>query len=634
MKETKSYKTYLGFSSGAIPPKKARKLKKPASPQLSIVPVSSEEPTKKSKRVKRSAKKSTKAPVEGVVIRETPEMPLSKKKEKVDVARGKGIELLSEVALTEDAQYEEVRKKSLRDFHKTHPSGSGTVTKTTPSATKIKPSVTNEGTGVKPGVPDVTEEESSKKVEDEEEEKKDAFVKTPSNDSGDEDETKNTDNTEGDEDREIDYTTSQLYDDVDIRLNKPVQADDEMKTEVPVSSSSHSSDLAAKFLNFLDIPTTEADIVSPMDFPVYHEVPSDFASVFQFDNRVTVLEKEVVELKKDDPLKPQVTSLVDEHLDARIEATRDEFMNYLLASITTRITEQSGSSEGTKSQPKSSGKSVQSEEPEFEVADSDITQDQEGNLEPTNPDWNVGITPQQGKNQSWLMTLASSADKPLKTFDELMSTPIDFFAYIMNGLKITNLTQETLLGPVFRLLKGTRSNYAKLEYDFEECYKPLSEKLDWENPEGGDYQFDLTKSLPLVMSRNHQKVPVDYFFNNDLKYMQIGVSTMTYTTSITKTKATQYDLLGIEDMVEVMRKHRYGYLKEIVVRKVRGNDNDLYRFKEGDFPRLHINDIEDMLLFIVYNQRTNLSGDAISDFTIALRIFIRSLVIQKRVEDL
>ncbi|GJY55580.1 hypothetical protein Tco_0454695 [Tanacetum coccineum] len=304
------------------------------------------------------------------------------------------------------------------------------------------------------------------------------------------------------------------------------------------------------------------------------------------------MEKEVVELKKDDPLKPQVTSLVDEHLDARIGATRDEFMNYLSASLAERTIEQvknqspqilpeevsnfplsiqrmvaestcsllyspKESSQpiiihiwaGTKSQPKSSGKSVQSKEPEFEVANSDITQDQEGNLEPTNPDWNVGITPQQGQNQSWLMTLASSANKPSMTIDESMITPINFSAYIMNGLKITNLTQETLLGPVFRLLKGTRSNYAKLEYDFEECYKALSEKLDWENPKGGDYQFDLTKPLPLVMSRNHQKVHVDYFFNNDLKYMQGGVSTMTYKTSITKTKAAQYDLPGIEDMV-------------------------------------------------------------------------------------
>nr|GEZ03038.1 hypothetical protein [Tanacetum cinerariifolium] len=270
--------------------------------------------------------------------------------------------------------------------------------------------------------------------------------------------------------------------------------------------------------------------------------------------------------------------------------------------------------------------------------------------ETTDPNWNVGKTPQQGKNQGWLMTLTSSTKKPSKTFGELMSTPIDFYAFIMNGLNINNLTQETLLGPAFRLLKGTRSNYAELEYDFKECYKALSEKLDWENPEGGDYPFDFNKPLPLVNIGNRKKVQVDYFFNNDLKYLQGGISTMTYTTSLTKIKVAQYDLPGIEDMVlniwspvkvtydkhalwgishwreqrktfygyarglqskhdvystkcilvvtqvEIMRKHGYRYLQEIVVRRV---DNVLYRFKEGDFPRLRINDIEDMLLLVV-----------------------------------
>ncbi|GJV20079.1 hypothetical protein Tco_1369099 [Tanacetum coccineum] len=210
----------------------------------------------------------------------------------------------------------------------------------------------------------------------------------------------------------------------------------------------------------------------------------------------------------------------------------------------------SSSSKGAKSQSKYSRKSVQSEEPEFEVTDSDMPQDQEENPEPTDPDWNEGKTPQQGPTQSWLMTLASFADKPSKTFNEFMSTPIDFSAYIMNGLKITNLTQETLLGPTFKLLKGTRTNYAELEYEFEECYKALSEKLDWDNPKGGDYPFDLTKPLSLVMNGNRQMVPVDYFFNNDLKYLQGGISTMMYTTSITKTKAAQYDLQGIKDMVQ------------------------------------------------------------------------------------
>ncbi|GKC31023.1 hypothetical protein Tco_1038317 [Tanacetum coccineum] len=80
-----------------------------------------------------------------------------------------------------------------------------------------------------------------------------------------------------------------------------------------------------------------------------------------------------------------------------------------------------------------------------------------------------------------------------------------------------------------------------------------------------------------------------------------------------------------------MRKHRYGYLEEIVVRRA---DNILYKFKEGDFPQLRINDIEDMLILMVQNWLTNLSGDDVTDLAIALRMFTRSLVTQKRVEDL
>ncbi|GJZ42181.1 hypothetical protein Tco_0589067 [Tanacetum coccineum] len=130
MKESKAYKTYLGYATGVVPPKMAQKFKKasPSKKDSDLVPVD-EEPVQKGKRVKRPAKKSTTKPAAGVVIREAPveTKSKSKEKEKVDVTRGKGIELLSEVALTEEAQMKEVRKKSLRDFHKTHPSGSGTV---------------------------------------------------------------------------------------------------------------------------------------------------------------------------------------------------------------------------------------------------------------------------------------------------------------------------------------------------------------------------------------------------------------------------------------------------------------------------------------------------------------------------
>ncbi|GJZ22985.1 hypothetical protein Tco_0560024 [Tanacetum coccineum] len=83
MRETKAYKTYLGYAIGVTPPKKARKFKKPASPKLSTVIASLEEPTRKSKRVNIHVKKSSDAPTAGVVIRETLVKYLSKKKLKM-----------------------------------------------------------------------------------------------------------------------------------------------------------------------------------------------------------------------------------------------------------------------------------------------------------------------------------------------------------------------------------------------------------------------------------------------------------------------------------------------------------------------------------------------------------------------
>nr|GEV87743.1 hypothetical protein [Tanacetum cinerariifolium] len=86
MKESKAYKTYLGYASGVVPPKISRKFKKasPSKKDSSLVPVDD-----------KPAKKETQ----------------SKRNEKVDVACGKGIELLSEVAFAEKAQIKEVRKE-------------------------------------------------------------------------------------------------------------------------------------------------------------------------------------------------------------------------------------------------------------------------------------------------------------------------------------------------------------------------------------------------------------------------------------------------------------------------------------------------------------------------------------------
>nr|GEW04172.1 hypothetical protein [Tanacetum cinerariifolium] len=83
--------------------------------------------------------------------------------------------------------------------------------------------------------------------------------------------------------------------------------------------------------------------------------------------------------------------------------------------------------------------------------------------------------------------------------------------------------------------------------------------------------------------------------------------------------------------VKVKNVYNYGYLEEIEVRR---EDQQLYKFKEGDFPRLNLHDIEDMLLLLVQKKLSNMERDVLFDLNEALRMFTRCVVIFKRVEDL
>nr|GEW83579.1 retrovirus-related Pol polyprotein from transposon TNT 1-94 [Tanacetum cinerariifolium] len=67
---------------------------------------------------------------------------------------------------------------------------------------------------------------------------------------------------------------------------------------------------------------------------------------------------------------------------------------------------------------------------------------------------------------------------------------------------------------------------------------------------------------------------------------------------------------------------------------VRKDDDKLYEFKEGGFKKLYIQYIEDMLLLLVQGKLTNLTVDERFTFNISLRMFTRSIVIQRHVEDL
>ncbi|GKD91662.1 hypothetical protein Tco_1367169 [Tanacetum coccineum] len=93
---------------------------------------------------------------------------------------------------------------------------------------------------------------------------------------------------------------------------------------------------------------------------------------------------------------------------------------------------------------------------------------------------------------------------------------------------------------------------------------------------------------------------------------------MRMTKMLKKESSTRVKDVNCSTDLSVKNLHGYGHLEEIVVKR---SDQQLYKFKEGDFVDLYLNDIEDMLLLIV-------------DFIVALRVFTRSLILKRRVEDL
>ncbi|GJT42273.1 hypothetical protein Tco_0950988 [Tanacetum coccineum] len=97
------------------------------------------------------------------------------------------------------------------------------------------------------------------------------------------------------------------------------------------------------------------------------------------------------------------------------------------------------------------------------------------------PEWNKHQVVLDQHEQPWFNQMGS-AIKYLFTFNDLMATLIDFSKYVLNRINIDNLTQDLLLGPAYNMLKGTCTSSIELEYNFQECFNALTNKLDWNNP--------------------------------------------------------------------------------------------------------------------------------------------------------
>nr|GFB52680.1 hypothetical protein [Tanacetum cinerariifolium]GFB52717.1 hypothetical protein [Tanacetum cinerariifolium] len=169
--------------------------------------------------------------------------------------------------------------------------------------------------------------------------------------------------------------------------------------------------------------------------------------------------------------------------------------------------------------------------------------------------WNKTLPGVYRSIQPWISELAKQADTR-SSFNELIDTPLDFFNFLMNQLRVDTLTPKLLAGPTYKLMKGSCKSMIELEYHLEEVYKAITDQLDWVNLEGQQYPYNLLQRLPLIPdNRGHRVIPFEHFINNDLEYLRGGASSRKYTTSYMKTKAVDYghikwieDLRRVEDL--------------------------------------------------------------------------------------
>ncbi|GJR42863.1 hypothetical protein Tco_1310966 [Tanacetum coccineum] len=670
----------------------------------------------------------------------------SKKQEKIynprftKTERSKGIELLSEAAILEEAQLQKAIKRIKRET-KIHQAGGlskgASLEPKVLDEQKSKSTNTSEGTRLKPGVPNVSKDNSSKSEyeswgdsDDDDDDQQGNDERTESNndkdvyinktDKEEEDRFVHTPNDyvptddENIDDEEYDRINKEMYSDVnvelkDIELEGKGKDDKEMtdvghvdaehenvnqevvgdqvkdvdqatvtaapatkKIEVPLPISSMSSDYATKFLNFDNIPSAKIGIISMMDIKVQHEdqtpattippyippfiplpqqstpIPTpttiettisttsviDSSTLTAIHQRLSDLENEVKTLRNVDhsstihtTIMSEVPTVVKEYLGTNLDGTLHKVIQRHTAEL---IKEHSVLADVIEI--------IQyKQKPQKSVADiRKIKMEQKRTLFET-----MNKTKSFNKNtkrkalyHALMESILEDEDAMDKGVAERLKKrkPDDADkdegppAKPNQGLKgrrrISDLTQDILIGLAYKILKGTCKSYVELEYNLEEYYKALNDQLDWNNPKGDRYPFDLSKPLPLMKAAKYDLQGIEDMVPNlwspiKVAYNRHALLGTPHWRSKRQTfygyasnRVSKHDVYSAKRtlaLINVKVNVWYGYdhLEEIEVRR---SNQQLYKFIKGDFLRLHLNEIEDMLILIVQNRLFNLKG--------------------------
>nr|GEZ57501.1 hypothetical protein [Tanacetum cinerariifolium] len=210
---------------------------------------------------------------------------------------------------------------------------------------------------------------------------------------------------------------------------------------------------------------------------------------------------------------------------------------------------------------------------------------------PPTPDraWNKTLPATHGSIQPWISDLVKQADSR-SSFNELMDKPVDFSAFLMNRIKVDTLTPELLDGPIYKLMKGSCKSLVEFEFFLEEIMGTSSGLKIW---------------YPIQYGVKNRSAMTNMLSGESL----IGGANVSSSMDLQSTGEFARDVYSKRRIIavielQIVEWHDYKHLDWITVHR---DDDKLYKFKEGNFKRLRIQDIEDMLLLLVQEKLTNLT---------------------------
>nr|GEX06527.1 ribonuclease H-like domain-containing protein [Tanacetum cinerariifolium] len=228
------------------------------------------------------------------------------------------------------------------------------------------------------------------------------------------------------------------------------------------------------------------------------------------------------------------------------------------------------------------------------------------------------VVDKRGGSSIVVSSLAQMEDL-CESFNELLDTPLDFIAFMMNRLKVDTLTLELLAA--VSSIPGIVDSYLanKMNKAIKTVVQLQSDRLrDEAQAEKKDFINKLDDNIKKIIKNQVKEQVKAQFYGYAVNW---------------ESALDVYSRRRIIAVIEfkIMEWHDYKHLDWI---SVRHDDDQIYKFKEGDFKRLRLQDIEDMLLLLVQGKLSNLTGEEHFAFNVSLKMFTRSIVIQRRVEDL